>query len=102
MLYIKSEDKKSTKLNPEQKKQIVELYKTGEYTQRKLAEMFNVSRQTINWTINPDKYQLKKEKHYKEQRKYYDYEKYKVYRKRWLKHRKQLAKEGKLTTEKNI
>ncbi|MDA3807795.1 MAG: hypothetical protein PF440_07765 [Thiomicrorhabdus sp.] len=43
---------KITKLN---KQEIVILYATGEYSQRKLAAMYGVSRRTIQFTLFPDK-----------------------------------------------
>lgn len=43
------------KLSTEQKKIICELYLTGKYSQRELAKEFNVSRRTIQFTLDPDK-----------------------------------------------
>lgn len=41
------------KLSDQQKEEIKELYKTGCYSYRTLAEKYNVSKRTINNIINP-------------------------------------------------
>lgn len=46
---------KRVKLSSEDKKLICRLYLTGKYSQRKLAKQFNVSRRTIQFTLNPNK-----------------------------------------------
>lgn len=43
---------RSTKLSDEDVENIKELYSTGRYTQRKLADMFNVSQHTVNNVCN--------------------------------------------------
>lgn len=43
------------KLTDEQKQQIRELYSTGLYSQRNLADEFGVSKSTIAITVNPDR-----------------------------------------------
>lgn len=40
------------KLLKEQKNEILKLYNTGEYSQRKLARMYNVGRRTIQFMRN--------------------------------------------------
>jgi len=52
---IPEQHDKRIKLSTADKQLICELYLTGEYSQRKLAKQFNVSRRTIQFTIDPDK-----------------------------------------------
>lgn len=42
------------KLTDEQRKEIRDLYETGNYSLRQLAEVFAVSKRTILITVNPD------------------------------------------------
>jgi transposase-like protein len=55
--------KRSAKLSPEDKRYIIELYKSGEFSKRGLAREFGVSPRTIDFTLNPEKriqnYQLR-------------------------------------------
>lgn len=54
------------KLKASDKEKIKKLYETGEYSQRNLASMFNISRRTIQFVISPEKLEqnksLRKEK----------------------------------------
>lgn len=47
--------KRTVKLLPCQKEMIVYWSKVMGYSQRQLAKMFNVSRRTIQFTVDPDK-----------------------------------------------
>ena len=53
-LYIPKSKDKRVKLLPEDKVKIVELYATGDYSQRLLAERFGVSRRLIGFILNPE------------------------------------------------
>lgn len=54
-LLIPTHKDKRVKLNSEQKKEIVALYATGNYSQRELAKKYAVSRRLIQFVINPKK-----------------------------------------------
>lgn len=74
------------------KKLIKSLYLTGEYSQRKLAAQFKVSRRTIQFILNPDKqkenYALRVVKGGSKQ--YYDKDKNNSYMKKHREHKKDL------------
>ena len=50
------------KLTPNDKELIVELYNTGEFSTYKLAEIFEVSRRTIQFVLDPEKRKANKER----------------------------------------
>ena len=52
---IDKKDDKRVKLDDSDKRLIKELYKTGEYSQRKLARDFKVSRRLIQFILDPKK-----------------------------------------------
>lgn len=55
MLIPKKHDKRR-KLSDEDKTDIKQLYKRGGYSQRQLARLYNVSRRTIQFIIDPNKH----------------------------------------------
>ena len=87
------------KLTKEQKFEICLLRSTTDISQRKLAEIFGVSRRTIQFTINPEK--LIENKLRREERggweQYYDPEKHREYMKDHRRYKHQLFKKGLLT-----
>lgn len=100
-MKMKQEDKRSIKLNQEQKIKIKELYETGKYSQRQLATIYDVSRRTIVFCIYPDKYK-KSRQEFKERQKtgmYYNKNKQKEYAKKYRKHKKELYLKNKLIKE---
>lgn len=54
-LHLSSTQDRRKKLTDEQKQQIRELYSTGLYSQRNLANEFGVSKSTITIIVNPDR-----------------------------------------------
>lgn len=46
---------KRRKLSDDDKERIRELYKTGEFSQRRLADMFGVSRRLVTFILDPAK-----------------------------------------------
>lgn len=95
---IKPEDDKRVKLTDEQREEIRELYKLPDYSQRRLAGQFGVSRRLIQFILDPEK-QAAAKAGYAERRKdgrYYDPEKH-TEQIREHRHRKhKLYQEGKL------
>lgn len=86
------------KLTDADRTQIRILYETGDYSQRKLALMFNVSRRLIGFIINPEK--LKANLEAREKRggwkQYYNSEEHAKYVKGHRDYKKKLHQEGKL------
>ncbi len=95
---IDIKDDKIVKLKDCTKRLICELYKTGEYSQRKLALEFNVSRRLIQFIICPDK--LKQNLDAREKRGgssiYYNKDKHTKAMKNHRDYKKELDKNGKL------
>ena len=91
-------DDKRIKLTEEDKEEIRKIYKEGILSQRNLAEMFNVSRRSIQFILSPEKL----EQNYKQrlQRgkdgRYYDKEKQKEYMRKYRHEKKALYDKGKL------
>jgi hypothetical protein len=96
--HIKPEDDKRVKLTEEQREEIRELYKLPDYSQRRLAGQFGVSRRLIQFIVDPEKQEAAKQG-YAERRKdgrYYDKDKHNEAM-RGHRHRKhKLFTEGKL------
>ncbi len=97
-LKKRPEDNKRIKLTDDDKKEIVKLYATGMFSQRKLAEMFNVHRRSIQFVLNPEA--LKRNQEQRKERgkdgRYYDKEKHKEYMREYRHQKKKLCDEGKL------
>ncbi len=97
-LKMKKEDDKRIKLTDDDREEIRKLYDECMLSQRKLAEMFNVSRRTIQFVLNPEK--LKKNNEQRVERgkdgRYYDKEKQKEYMQQYRHQKKKLCDEGKL------
>jgi DNA-binding XRE family transcriptional regulator len=101
MLIPKEHDKR-VKLTDEQKEKIKELY--GKISQRKLAKMFNVSRRTIIFIGDNEKYQ-----HNLELRRlrggsaiYYDREKHNIAMKKHRHHKQDLKLNNMLTAKPKV
>ena len=56
------------KLTDQQREEIKAKYATGLYSQYNLADEYHVSRRTISFILNPDKYEISKEQ-FRERRK---------------------------------
>ena len=54
-MLISEAERKNSKLTTEQRTEIFEKYKTGDYSQRELAREYNVSRRLITFIIDPQK-----------------------------------------------
>ena len=82
------------KLEDYERKKIKELY--GKISQRKLAEMFKVSRRLITFIGDPDKYEqnLLRRKERGGSKEYYDKDKHKAYMKKHRRYKQQLYKRG--------
>lgn len=97
-LKRRKEDDSRIKLTDNDKTEIRKLYSTGMFSQRKLAEMFNVSRRSIQFILSPEK--LKENYKQRLQRgkdgRYYDKEKQKEYMRKYRHEKKALYDEGKL------
>lgn len=90
------------KLTLEQKEEIKELYKTGNFSLRKLGTMYKVDKRTIQFIINPEKYEIAKQQR-KERGKdgrYYDREYHNEKTKEHRRYKNNLYKDGKLNEEK--
>lgn len=97
-LKKRPEDNRRIKLTDDDKKEIVKLYATGMFSQRKLAEMFNVHRRSIQFVLNPEALKINNEQR-KERGKdgrYYDKEKQREYMREYRRQKKILCDEGKL------
>lgn len=92
---------KRIKLTPEVKFEIKKLYESGDYSQRDLAKMFNVSRRSIQFIIYPEKL----EKNIQDRldrggsKQYYDREKHREYIKTHRKYKHNLFKQGKINSD---
>lgn len=97
-LRIKKEDDKRIKLAEDDKEEIKKLYKQGILSQRKLAEMFNVSRRTIQFVLDPEKLKENYRKRVERGKdgRYYQKEKHTEYMRQYRKKKKNLYDEGKL------
>jgi hypothetical protein len=86
------------KLSPEQKQEIISLYKTGEYTIRGLTRIYKVSRRLIQFTIFPER--LKKNVDNYHDRggweAYYNKDKHAEYMRTHRRYKNKLYKEGKI------
>lgn len=61
--HIKPEDDKRVKLTDAQREEIRELYKLPDYSQRRLAGQFGVSRRLISFILDPKKQERQKEQY---------------------------------------
>ena len=68
--------RKNVKLLTCQKERMCRLHATGDYSQRKLAQMFSVSRRLVQFTIDPEKHKANLEARAKRggSKQYYDKE----------------------------
>ncbi len=95
---IKPEDDRRVKLTDEQREQIRELYKLPDYSHRRLAGEFKVSRRLIQFIVDPEK-QAAAKAGYSERRKdgrYYDKDKHAEAIREHRHHKNDLYKAGKL------
>ena len=89
---------KRVKHTKEQKVEIKEMYETGNYSYRILAEMFKVSKRTIQFIVKPEKLEENKKAFAERQKdgRYYDKEKHRGYMKNHRDHKKELYKNNKI------
>ena len=92
------------KLTQSDKYEIIRLYSTGDYSQRKLANLYKVSRRTIQFILDPEKLVKNREVHRARGgwRQYYNKDNHKEYMKEHRNYKKDLVNKGKLninTTE---
>lgn len=87
---------KRYKLTEEDKKNIVEEYKTGLISTRGLATKYNVSRRTIQFVLDPEKKEVVKKQFAERQKdgRYYDKDKHKDYMRKHREHKKDLVEKG--------
>lgn len=95
---IKPEDDRRVKLTDEQREQIRELYKLPDYSQRRLAGEFGVSRRLIQFILDPEKEKRQKELFAERQKdgRYYDPDKHTEAMREHRHHKHKLYQEGKL------
>lgn len=97
-LKMRKEDDKRIKLTEGDKQEIRKLYSQGVMSQRQLAEMFNVSRRSIQFALDPEK--LKRNNKQRAERgkdgRYYQKEKQREYMREYRHRKKMLFEEGKL------
>lgn len=95
---IKPEDDKRVKLTDEQREEIRELYKLPDYSQRRLAGQFGVSRRLITFILDPEKAKRQKEQFAERQKdgRYYDKDKHTESVREHRHHKHKLYQEGKL------
>lgn len=86
------------KLTQEDKEEIRKMYASGLVSQRELARIFNVSRRSIQFAINPDKYResLEQLKERQKDGRYYDKEKHTEYVRNYRRYKADLYKKGEL------
>lgn len=95
-MKIPREQRKNVKLSLEDRKKIADMYKTGYYSQRQLAEMFGVSKKTIYMYVDETGERAKhSQEKAKERNKRIGYKNYEAI-KRTREYRKMLYKNGKL------
>lgn len=97
-LKMRKEDDKRIKLTDDDKEEIRKLYNKGMFSQRQLAEMFNVSRRSIQFALNPEALKRNQEQRIERGKdgRYYDKEKQKEYMRQYRHQKKLLCDEGKL------
>ena len=89
-LKIPDELKRSIKLSKEQKEEVLKIRNATGLSQRKLADLFGVSRRTIQFILNPEDYERNKKMSAERNHKYYKPEKNRQYIKRTRDYRKEL------------
>ena len=95
---INKEDDRRRKLSDNQKKLMVDMYKSGEYSQRKLAIEFGVSRRLVQFIVDPDKQRLNYERRLENggSKQYYDKDKHTDAIREHRRYKKELNKQNKL------
>lgn len=91
--------KRNTKLTDEERDEIRKIYATGNSSHRKLAELYNVEKSTIAFVLNPEKYELSKQRAKENKHKYYNKEKQAEYMRNHRKYRQELYLENKLENQ---
>jgi hypothetical protein len=82
------------KLNEEDKKCIYNLYHKENFSQRNLAKIYNVSRRTISFIVNPES--LNRHKELSKNRNYYNKDSNREYIKNHRRYKQELFKSGKI------
>jgi transposase-like protein len=96
--YIKPKDDRRRKLSEADKERIRELYKLPDWSQRRLAGEFGVSRRLIQFVVDPEK-EARNKKAFAERQKdgrYYDRETHNEAVKQTRRHRQELYLKGEL------
>lgn len=94
----KTEFDRRIKLKESDKAKIRELYRQPEYSQRRLADMFGVSRRLIQFVLDPYKLKQNLEARIKRggTKHYYNKEKHAVYMRNHRRYKQKLSVEGKI------
>lgn len=97
-LVVKKEDDRRIKLTEDDKEEIRKIYSQGLISQRKLAEMFNVSRRSIQFVLDPEKLKRNNEQRIERAKdgRYYQKENQKKYMREYRRQKKKLCDAGKL------
>lgn len=98
---IKPEDDRRVKLTEEQRDEIRELYVSPDYSLRRLAGMFGVSRRLIQFIVDPEKEKRNKEAFAERQKdgRYYDKDRHTKSIREHRHHKHDLYQAGKLEEE---
>ena len=100
--HIPPEKDKRVKLTDEQREQIRELYKLPDWSQRRLAGEFKVSRRLIQFIVDPEKLEAAKAAYAERQKdgRYYDRETHNKQAREHRHHKHQLYLNGELEGQK--
>lgn len=95
-LKIPRELNRTIKLTEKDKEEIKELYKTGKWSHRTLADKYNVSKSLIGMVLNPERLEAVRKRRKEHATEYYCKEKQKEYKKRERQYKIELYKKNKL------
>ena len=95
-IKLSEKQDRRVKLTQNQKEEIRKLYSTGEYSHRKLAEKYSVSRRLIQIIVNPESERRMKEYSKANWHKYKDKDKHRETIKKTRKYKYELYKNGEL------
>lgn len=95
-LKIPRELNRTIKLTEKDKEEIKELYKTGKWSHRTLAEKYKVSKTLIGLVLNPERLEAVKKRRKEHASEYYHKEKQKEYKRNERQYKYELYKKNKL------
>ena len=95
-LKIPREINRTIKLTEKDKEEIKELYKTGKWSHRTLAEKYNVSKSLIGLVLTPGRYEAVRKRRKEYASEYYHKEKQKEYIRNERQYKYELYKKNKL------